>query len=222
MLWSAILFIWELVGIDLAKAEATGGNVGAILTAIKSPQAIPWVLLILVGYFAFKLRIEWRQCGETRRLVREAKQDYYSAWGVAVAACILYIGQAVSRVQFADILADRSKTVSLATSAVAVATIEQALLQPTGLFPVFLPKYITRRQSRLLYALAGPLLIVFFPLLRVRVNWTMILIGSLSGTLIFGGPTLWLRMRHQKRIRDSDDEASSLPKNSPSAQKPSV
>lgn len=55
MLWAGILFIWELVGIDLEKAKESGGNAGAIISAIKSPQAVPWVLLILVVYFAFKL-----------------------------------------------------------------------------------------------------------------------------------------------------------------------
>src|SRR5438552_4102710 len=43
MLWAAILFIWELVGIDLEKAKEVGGNAGALITAIKSPQAVPWV-----------------------------------------------------------------------------------------------------------------------------------------------------------------------------------
>src|SRR5260221_11931059 len=75
MLWAAILFIWELVGIDLDKAKEAGGNAGAIIGAIKSPRAVPWALFILVVYFSFKLRIEWRQCIETRKSVREAKQD---------------------------------------------------------------------------------------------------------------------------------------------------
>jgi hypothetical protein len=102
MLWAAILFIWELVGIDLDKAKEAGGNAGAIIGAIKSPRAVPWALLILVLYFSFKLRVEWRQCNETRRRVREAKQDYYSAFTVAGAACALYFYQAISRVQLAD------------------------------------------------------------------------------------------------------------------------
>src|SRR5258706_15082588 len=71
MLWSAILFIWELVGIDLEKAREVGGNFGAIISAIKSPQAIPWALVIRVGYFVFKLRIEWRQAAGNRKHVGE-------------------------------------------------------------------------------------------------------------------------------------------------------
>jgi hypothetical protein len=42
MLWSAILFIWELVGIDLERAKEAGGNAGAIIGAIKSSLRRLW------------------------------------------------------------------------------------------------------------------------------------------------------------------------------------
>lgn len=102
MLWAGILFVWELVGIDLGKVEATGGNVGAVITAIKSPQAIPWVLLILVLYFLFKTTIEWHQCHIARRTLRVSKIDFYAAWIVAVSAYALYLGQRIGRIQIAD------------------------------------------------------------------------------------------------------------------------
>ena len=41
MLWAGILFIWELVGIDLERAKEAGGNAGSVIAALKSPQAIP-------------------------------------------------------------------------------------------------------------------------------------------------------------------------------------
>ena len=104
MLWAAILFVWELVGIDLDKAKEAGGNAGAIIGAIRSPRAVPWALVILVFYFSFKLRVEWRQCNEDRRGVREARQDYLSAFIVASLACGLYFVQTISRVQLADYL----------------------------------------------------------------------------------------------------------------------
>lgn len=113
MLWAGILFIWELVGIDLDKAKEAGGNAGAIIGALKSPQAVPWALLILVLYFSFKLRVEWRQCNMARRAVFEAKQDYYSAFLVAFGACALYFGQTISRVQFANAVQGSRKIESL-------------------------------------------------------------------------------------------------------------
>jgi hypothetical protein len=102
MLWAGILFIWELIGIDLDKARNAGGNVGAIISAIKSPQAVPWVLLVLVGYFLFKLWIEWNQCEEDRRRNFHSRLDFLSAWIVAFAAFSLYLYQAVRGIQIAD------------------------------------------------------------------------------------------------------------------------
>jgi hypothetical protein len=102
MLWAAILFIWELVGIDLEKAKEVGGNPGAIITAIKSPQAVPWVLLILIGYFLFKTNIEWYQCSAPRRALRVSIIDFSSAWAVSLAAVFLYTIQAISKIQLAD------------------------------------------------------------------------------------------------------------------------
>lgn len=103
MLWAGILFIWELVGIDLEKAKEAGGNAGAIITAVKSPQAVPWVLLILVGYFLFKVTVEWYQCSHARRALRVARVDFISAWIVSLMAYVLYVGQTVRRVQFANL-----------------------------------------------------------------------------------------------------------------------
>jgi len=104
MLWAGILFIWELVGIDLEKAKEMGGNAGAIITAIKSPQAVPWVLLILVAYFLFKTTVEWHQCSSSRRAFRVSRVDFGSAWIVTALAYALYAYQAISRIQFADVV----------------------------------------------------------------------------------------------------------------------
>lgn len=113
MLWATILLIWELIGVDLSKAKDAGGNIGPIVTALKSPQAVPWALTGLVIYFLFKCSIEWAQCEAARRKVRVARIDFVSAWVVAVAAVTLYIGQAISRVQFADLIAEPIKGKSL-------------------------------------------------------------------------------------------------------------
>lgn len=104
LLWAGILLIWELVGVDLSKAEGAGGNVGAIITAIRSPQAVPWVLLILVAYFLFKVTVEWYQCSLSRRTMRVSKIDFFSAWILSLVAYVLYAGQALSHVQLADLL----------------------------------------------------------------------------------------------------------------------
>lgn len=102
MFWSGILFIWELVGIDLEKAKTTGGTAGAIVNSIKSTRAVPWVLVILVAYFLFKVTVEWYQCNASRRNLRASRIDFLSAWFVSIAAYALYFGQAISHLQFAE------------------------------------------------------------------------------------------------------------------------
>lgn len=108
MLWSGLLFVWEFVGIDLIKAESGEGNVSTIVRAIKSPQAVPWVLLMLVVYFLFKCSVEWAQCYSDRRKVRFARVDFAFAWFFSGLAIALYIWQAISRVQLADRLPPRA------------------------------------------------------------------------------------------------------------------
>lgn len=104
MLWATILLIWELIGVDLSKAKDAGGNIGPIITALKSPQAVPWALTGLIVYFLFKCSVEWAQSDPTRRKMRFARIDFISAWVVSIGAIALYVGQAVGRVQFADLL----------------------------------------------------------------------------------------------------------------------
>jgi len=116
MLWAGILFIWELVGIDLEEAKGAGGSGAAIIAAIRSPQAVPWALLILVGYFLFRFTVEWYQSNVLRRQMRVAKIDFYSSWFISLLALALYIGQSVRRVQFAN-LAGGSRLVSFLTTA---------------------------------------------------------------------------------------------------------
>lgn len=117
MLWAGVLFIWELVGLDLEKAKAAGGNTGAIITAIKSPQAVPWALLILVGYFLFRFTVEWYQSNTSRRQMTVARIDFYSSWFVSLLALALYIGQSVRHIQFAN-LSGQSRFVAFLLSAV--------------------------------------------------------------------------------------------------------
>jgi len=102
MLWGSILLIWELVGVDLQKAKDAGGNVGAIVQSLKSPQAVPFVLISLISYFLFKSTIEWRQCSQARRAVGYARADYFGGIALAVIGYGVYIIQSAIRVQLAD------------------------------------------------------------------------------------------------------------------------
>lgn len=104
MLWAGILFVWELIGIDLEKAKDAGGNLGAFIASIRSRQAIPWVFIVLAAYFLFKTWIEWNQCELRRRTALASRIDYRSAWVVTFLAVILSVYQSISRTQVADVV----------------------------------------------------------------------------------------------------------------------
>jgi hypothetical protein len=186
MLWATILFIWELVGVDLSKAKDAGGNVGPIVTALKSPQAVPWVLLILVLYFLFKCSVEWAQCHVDRRKVAFAKIDYVSALIVSGVAIILYIGQAVSRVQFANAVeGSRFESVILGGSFGGLC----------GFFGAFIAGRYSRRKRAEWSVTLVSLLVVFMALFQIwlfrlrlvpRFLWPAMLLGiALTGIPMF-------------------------------------
>ena len=186
MLWAGILLAWALVGVDLAKAEATGGNIGAIITAIKSPQAIPWVLVILVAYFLFKVTVEWYQCSEARRGIRVARVDFLSAWIVALMAYALYFGQTISRVQFADVVqaVGRDRILSTLLGAIlvltAVAFVSRSRVINKGTKNEDVPWGLS-----LWWALTGVLLLAFFKLASdFRPLWKYVLSSAGISTIL--------------------------------------
>ena len=198
MLWAGILFIWELVGIDLEKAKEAGGNAGAIIGAIKSPQAVPWTLLILVLYFAFKLRLEWGQCNRARRDVRESKLDYLSAFVVAGAAVVLYIGQTISHIQFANAVQGSSGLNSLLIGAASVAAVSSFVYFLWERFTI----HKTRSRDDLIFIAFGFLVLMlvgpFMLLRRGRPQWTYLLIGLGIGLLIYIPLLYWLVRKQRK------------------------
>lgn len=188
MLWSTILFIWELVGVNLDKAKDAGGNIGPVVTALKSPQAVPWVLLTLVLYFLFKCSVEWAQCHVERRKVRFARVDFYSAWLVALASIALYAVQAFSRIQLAN-----------AVTPVRVFSFELAFFSFLGfLLAVRLgfgwrkalsgfKSYYAVSSIVFLSMAVGFGVILFIPKVGVAGrDWRAGLAGALSGALIYG------------------------------------
>jgi len=187
MLWAGVLFIWELVGVDLAKAEASGGNLGAVISAIKSPRAIPWALLILVGYFLFKLWVEWNQCNAARRSIRVSRIDYFSAWVVSLAAFVLYFGQRASRNQFADFL-QKNPTYTLSV------TMGVMVGFPIGLtIWEILKRWRTEGHLRvegidvvmgLLLTPILPVMLVVGHFLGISLGWRLVPIGISSGIII--------------------------------------
>jgi len=185
MLWAGILFIWELVGIDLEKAKEAGGNAGALIGAIKSPQAVPWTLLVLVLYFAFKMRLEWGQCNQARRSVFESRLDYLSAFVVAGIACVLYFGQTLSHIQFANAVQGSSKLTSFLVGAGGVASV---LSCGYFLWERFVIHKTRQRNDLIVIAFCYLIVMLIGPvvlLLRERPIWPHLLLGLGVGLLTY-------------------------------------
>lgn len=96
-LTSGLLLAWELIGIEFPGAPLE--NVKIIL---KSPQAVPYVLIALVVYFAFRITIEWYQSEPSRRSLWASRVDFAVAHLIGTAALLLYAVQALLHVQVAN------------------------------------------------------------------------------------------------------------------------
>jgi hypothetical protein len=188
MLWATILLVWELIGVDLSKAKDAGGNIGPIVTALKSPQAVPWALTGLVVYFLFKCSIEWAQCHLDRRKLAFARADLVSAWIVSLAAITLYMGQALSRAQFADFL-QKNRIWALSFGVGLILVFPAAPIVDLILFWKGLSKRV--RAWGILFPVLSVASFVFATRIVTRYaevspNWRNVLIGALVGLPIVG------------------------------------
>ena len=96
-LTSGLLLAWELIGIELPETPLENVKV-----TLKSPQAVPYVLIALVLYFAFRITIEWYQSEPARRRLWASRVDFAVAHGIGVAALLLFAIQAFLHVQVAN------------------------------------------------------------------------------------------------------------------------
>jgi len=94
---SGLLASWELVGITLNTKDKWG-------IELKSPAAVPLILVTLVVYSGYRLTIEWLQCDQSRRDHPAVKIDHRVAHGIAGMAIGVLLAQSVWRIQIADVL----------------------------------------------------------------------------------------------------------------------
>jgi len=102
VLWSGILFAWEFIGIDLKAMQSAEGTLGALAKSLKSPQAAPWILLILVMYFFYRCFVEFLQCNPERRSERVSILDIMVTMGIAAIAISLFFTHKLLNVQVAE------------------------------------------------------------------------------------------------------------------------
>lgn len=97
VLSSALLASWQLIGIELNTKEKWG-------VELKSPNAVPFVLLAMIIYFGYRLTVEWMQCDEERRSNRAANVDFVVAHTIAGLALLISLTQYLLRIRIADII----------------------------------------------------------------------------------------------------------------------
>jgi hypothetical protein len=93
-IFTGLLFAWELIGIDITEKPLSSLDV-----KFQSPQAVPYVLIVLMTYFSYRLWIEWMQCDKQRREVLVTRIDFYLAHGIAILALAIFAFQAITKVQ---------------------------------------------------------------------------------------------------------------------------
>jgi hypothetical protein len=114
---SGLLLAWELIGVDFTAKPLENLNI-----TLKSPQAIPYVLIALVAYFAFRITIEWYQAEPARRRLMASRADFAVAHIIGAAAILLYAVQAILRVQLANKIQPEKLTVFMIGWALGFAT----------------------------------------------------------------------------------------------------
>jgi hypothetical protein len=78
---SALLIAWELIGVELETKPIENFKI-----TIKSPQAAPYVLIVLILYFAFRTTNEWLHIDVRRRRLFPARLDFMVAHIIAATA----------------------------------------------------------------------------------------------------------------------------------------
>lgn len=96
-LFSALLLAWELIGIDVPDAPME-----SLKITFKSPQAVPYVLIALVFYFAYRFIVEWFQSNPKKRELRVSRVDFWVAHWIAIVALAIVVIQLVSKTQIAN------------------------------------------------------------------------------------------------------------------------
>jgi len=97
---SALLIAWEFIGIEVQEVPIVSLNL-----KLKSPEAIPYVLIALTIYFGFRFSVEWFQSSPLRRGVPASRVDFAVAHILGVLSLGLFLLQRWLDVQVADYVA---------------------------------------------------------------------------------------------------------------------
>jgi hypothetical protein len=135
VLASGLLLSWVLIGISLETKEKWG-------ITLKSPNAVPLILLALVFYSGYRLIIEWAQCDPRRKNIRAAKLDNLVAHFIALSALVIAFIQYLLRIQIVDVARTHQMSILLG-----VVTIYVSFGVPPAIMTAFYNRYAHPPQS---------------------------------------------------------------------------
>lgn len=176
VLFSGLLFAYELIGIDIRSQPLEN-----LAVEVRSPQATPWALLILVLYFMLRYVIEWYQSSYLRRNMRVAKIDFTSTLIISGLALATFGIQRILDIQIADKIFSNPQFL---WGAFSVFFGSISLIYPLIRGPLFGFKYQMSRFVKsgvafiFLYSLAAGLWSTW------RYGWEGHLLGGLFGLLL--------------------------------------
>lgn len=155
-IFGALLIAWELIGIELTEAPISNFKV-----KFESPQAAPYVLIVLTLYFMYRLLIEWRLHHSSIRKLKPALIDFTVSESIGFLALALYFFQKFYGVQ----IANKPNIIVMIVSAVAGMIIGTL---PRSIF-VLSMHWETIRNQGLPYIIIFSLGILAFPLFGIAI-----------------------------------------------------
>lgn len=97
-LYSGIFLAWELIGLNIPNKPLTNSNI-----EIKSPEAFPFVLLVMISYFIYRTLIGWYLSNPQIRKQKISRFDLNTSFSIAFIAVLIYVYQTISKEQLFNI-----------------------------------------------------------------------------------------------------------------------
>jgi hypothetical protein len=182
--FAGLLLAWAFVGIEIQNPPIESVNF-----TLNSPEAVPYVLAVLIVYFGFRLTIEWFQSPSAARKKLSARIDLFIAHFLGVASILLFVVQLLFEFQIAT-----------ASSALYAVPLFFGLLSGLGIFE--LVRYQREGQTDRL-RLAVYVLLTIVPILMALLFVVVTELKLLIGSFIFGGIMgggIWWFLRKSTRI----------------------
>lgn len=111
LLVSGVLGVWELIGVTLQKVPIEDLELEVV---VRSPEAVPYALMFVLIYLAYRFSVEWRYCEHANRARVLSKVDFALAHTLAAGAVILFSYQKWSGVLVGNVLVEADPLASQA------------------------------------------------------------------------------------------------------------